>query len=604
VGDLIVFADTWVAAALAGCAFLMVGLAIARRQPVYTPPTRYGLLFLALLVLVSILAPMFGHWMGGRSLPNAVGGLLPWNDAAGYFNCARALADGVALDSFCQRRPHYTAYLTSLLSAAGRDLQLMLLIQALVLASGVFLFAKAISARWGFAVAIVAIAPLAAFAGSHSVTTLTENLGLVLGVVAMVFLLNGSQSRHIGALATGVFLLTLALSARAGALFVLPLLLLWPLLLPDFAWQARIRRSAVLLIAIIAGLAVGPIISALLGGDPGDTHANFSYTIFGVISGGKGWLYIYDVHPEFFRRGIPESQIARDVYAATWRVFLESPELAIQGLTKGFLIYLERILKYVPWLPARIFIVLCWLTGIVHILRHRQEPTKLMLGLIALGIATSAPIIAFDAGTRVYAATIAADATIVAIGFAVLANTTTRRVAGHDSGTLDLPTFVFTKTTGATNAVFALFLVLLVTLIPVAIGSTGTQSRHTSLPTTTCAPGSDIAVARLGPGSPVLPIVADGQETTWPASPAVSGFTGRMHKHVAKADGLRQATPGTTYLLIYDLVPEPIWVNYVGIAVDMAVPVDGRAYVVCSEDWPTGPLEGARRITSISPISR
>jgi len=603
VSDLIVFADKWVGATLAGCAILIVGLAIVRRQPTHQLPTTRGLLMLGLLVLIAVLLPMFGHWMGGRSLPNAVGGLLPWNDAAGYFNCARALADGIALDSFCQRRPHYTAYLTSLLSAAGRDLQLMLVIQALVLAAGLFLFAKTISTRWGFAVAIVAMAPIAAFASSHSVTTLTENLGLVLGVVAMVFLLNGTQTRHIGTLATGMFLLTVALSARAGALFVLPLLLLWPLLLPNFTWRTRIVRSAFLLTAIIAGLAVGPIVSALLGGDPGDTHANFSYTIFGVVSGGKGWLYIFDVHPEFFRRGIPESQIARDVYAAAWKVFLESPELAAQGLTKGFLIYLERILKYISWLPARIFIVLCWLTGIVHLLRHRREPTKLMLGLIALGIATSAPIISFDAGTRVYAATIAADAAIVAIGFFVLSNTMAQRVIGHRDEIADTPTFVTARTTGATNVVFALFLVLIVTLIPVMIGTTGIQSRHTSLPAASCASGSDIAVARLGPGSPVLSIVADGQGKIWPASPAVSDFISRMHKHVAKADGLRKATPGTTYLLIYDLVPDPVWVNYVGIAENMTVPRDGRTYAVCSEDWPTGPLEGARRITSIFPIS-
>lgn len=603
-GDLIVFADKWVAAALVACAMFVVGLAIIRRQEVHRIPARYGLLCLSLLILVTVLLPMFGHWMGGRSLPNAVGGLLPWNDAAGYFNCARALTDGITLDSFCQRRPHYTAYLTSLLSATGQNLQLMLLIQALMLASGVFLFAKVISARWGFAVAIVAIAPIAAFASSHSVTTLTENLGLVLGVVAIVFLLNGTQTRHIGTVAAGIFLLTLALSARAGALFVLPLLLLWPLLLPEFTWRKRIIRSAVLLITIIAGLAVGPIVSAMLGGNPGDMHANFSYTIFGVISGGKGWLHIFDVHPEFFRRGISESQIARDVYAATWQLFLERPELAAQGLTKGFLIYLERILKYIPWLPARIFIVLCWIVGIVYLLRHRQEPVALMLGLIALGIMTSAPIIAFDAGTRVYAATIAVDAAIVAIGFFVLTNTIAQHIGRYHDATVEAPNIVGARITRATNAGFALFLVLLFTLIPVAIATVGTQNPQILPPTKSCAPESDIAIARLGAGSPVLPIVADGQGKIWPASPNVSDFKNHLQKHVAKADGFRQTRPGTSYLLIYDLTPDPVWVNYIGIAENIAVPRDGRTYAICSKDWPTGPLDGARRIISISPISR
>lgn len=561
-------------------------------------------MLLGLLVLISIILPMFGLWMGGRTLPNALGGLLPWNDAAGYFNCARALADGAVLDSFCQRRPHYTAYLTSLLTAAGGNLQLMLLIQALILASATFLFAKTISARWGLASAVVAIAPIAAFAGIHSVTTLTENLGLVFGVVALLFLLNASHTRHSGTLSLGIFLLTLGLSARAGAFFVLPLLLLWPLLLSDSSMRERARLAGFILFAIIAGLAVGPIISFLLGGAPSSTHANFSYTIFGVVSGGKGWLHIFNVHPEFFGHNLSKSQIAREVYAATWQVFFENPLLAVEGLTKGLLIYIERILKYIPWLPARIFIVLCWLTGIIHILRHRREPTNLLLGLIALGIATSAPIIAFDAGTRVYAATIAADATIVALGFFTLANAISHRVGQSHKETGAVTALSPTKNRGAVNVIFSLALILAVTLAPIAIAITSTQNRHAWAPSHTCATGTNMSVARLGNGSPVLPITSDGHRKIWPVSPTANDFSNHIDKYTAKASGLREATPGTTYLYIYDLAPEPVWKTYLGIAVDMIVPMDGHVYVICSKTWPTAPVEDARKITSISTIDR
>lgn len=601
--DLTIYADKWVATALVSFALLSVGLTRFRWKTPDRAVVSQNLAILGLFVLIAIVLPLIGQWMGGRSLPNAVGALLPWNDAAGYFDCARALADGIALDSSCQRRPQYTTYLASLLAAADGDLQLALVFQALILVFGIFLFAKEIYARWGFATAIISVAPLAAFAGNYSATTLTENLGLVFGVIALVFLLNGTHTRQSSTIAAGIFLLTVGLSARAGAFFVLPFLLLWPLLQSGSTRLERIYQTLFMLTAVIVGLMVGPIISILLGDGPSDTHANFSYTIFGVVSGGKGWLHIYDAHPEFFSRGLPESQIAREIYAATWQVFIENPALTAEGLTKGFLIYLERILKYIPWLPTRIFIVLCWITGIVHILRNTREPTKLMLGLLGLGIATSAPIIAFDAGTRVYATTIAADATIVALGFFAMLTAITQHFTKHRNKTISIATFVPTKQLGATNVSFALILVLIVTLIPVVIGTNGTKSQYTSPPINVCAPGSDIAVARLGRGSPVLPIMANGQSKTWPVSPAAGDFTSRVDRYVTKANGLRQAAPGVTYLLIYDLAADPIWKNYVAIAMNMTVPMDGHTYLVCSEGWPEAPLEGARRITKISRIS-
>lgn len=601
--DLIIYADKWVAAVLVGVALLSFSLKNFRRSPPDKAVDSQNLAIIGFFVLITIFLPLFGQWMGGRSLPNAVGGLLPWNDAAGYFDCARALINGSELGSFCQRRPQYTTYLATLLAGADGDLQLALVFQSLILVVGVFLLAKEIYARWGFAAAIISVAPLAAFAGNYSATTLTENLGLVFGVIALVFLLNGSYNRQSSTIAAGIFLLTVGLSARAGAFFVLPFLLLWPMLVANSARLQRIYQTLFLMVAVIAGLVIGPIISILIGDGPSGTHANFSYTIFGVVSGGKGWLHVYDAHPEFFNRGLPEKKIAWEIYAASWQVFIESPALMLEGLTKGFLIYLERILKYVPWLPTRIFIVLCWITGIVHILRNTREPTKLMLGLLGLGIVTSAPIIAFDAGTRVYATTIAADATIVALGFFVMVTTIAHYFAPHYNRAISDATLIPPKQLGATNMGFA-FLVLIVTLIPSFIGVSNTKGQYTSPPISGCGAESNVAVARLGHGSPVLPIVANGQSTIWPLSPAADDFTSRVNRNVTKANGLRQATPGTTYALIQDLSADSLLKSYLAIATDITIPMDGNVYLVCSKGWPEGPLEGARLITKISPINR
>ncbi|MEK9832989.1 MAG: hypothetical protein VW453_10385, partial [Rhodospirillaceae bacterium] len=74
--------------------------------------------------------PLFGYWFAARTHPNAIAGVLPWSDAAGYYGCALSVLDGEGLHAFCQRRPAYSLYLAGLMRVAGGELQLALLLQA------------------------------------------------------------------------------------------------------------------------------------------------------------------------------------------------------------------------------------------------------------------------------------------------------------------------------------------------------------------------------------------------------------------------------------------------------------------------------------------
>jgi len=200
----IAYADRWVALAAILAALAAASIAWRQYNGMWGREARLGLWLLAATAALAILLPVFGYWAGGRTHANAIGGLLPWNDAAGYFNCARALLDGGALDSFCQRRPHYSGYLTGLFALSGERLQLTLLIQASINALAGVLFVRVIARRWGLAAAFMALAPVIAFAGEYSITTLTENLGLPLGLVAVAILLTGIRPQRTGALAFDV----------------------------------------------------------------------------------------------------------------------------------------------------------------------------------------------------------------------------------------------------------------------------------------------------------------------------------------------------------------------------------------------------------------
>jgi hypothetical protein len=600
--DFIVFSDKWIAGGLATCALLIVSNKISKKQSPTSAPTRLGLALTGILVFASVTLPVFGYWVGGRSHANAIGGLLPWNDAAGYYQCARSLVDGIALDSFCQRRPHYSAYLSSLLTATGRDVQLTILLQVTVLAIGVFLLARTIASRLGIAAAIIAVATIAGYAGQHSITMLTENLGLVLGVTALTLLLSGAETRSISALSSGALFLTLGLSARSGAFFTLPLLLLWPLFLTGTNHREKLRLTGALFIAILIGFIIGPLLAIWLGGEAGGTHSNFSYTIYGVVSGGNGWLHIFDAHPQLFSGGIPESQLARNIYAESWKLVLERPDLTLQGLTKGFLIYLERILKYIPYLPARAVIVLCWIAGIIHIVRNRNRPSELMLGLLALGIIFSAPIIAFDAGTRIYAATIAIDATIAALGFGTTVKTVSSSISLRVKSPIPTQNQHITAGNDRVVEAFAVLVLLTVIAIPVFIHRTGTIEPVKAPAQQTCARGAKMAVARLEPGAPILPIVTKGNERPWPISASVSEFTTRLDSYTFGRNEFQQANPGSTYLLLYDLSEMNYGSTFFAISENMTVPVDGRNYSICLRPRSNASIGGAQEVGSITPI--
>ncbi len=150
----------------------------------------------------------------------------------------------------------------------------------------------------------------------------------------------------------------------------------------------------------------------MLGGATGETHSNLSYTLYGLVAGGERWTYAVAQLP-----GATTSEI----YAAAWHLFLESPLLLVAGLVQGFLEYLQRLLTYVPWLPVRIALALCWLWGLAGLFGPGRPPGVRLLGWLMLGVVASSPILSIDGDTRVYAATTALDSLIVAFGLARLA---------------------------------------------------------------------------------------------------------------------------------------------------------------------------------------
>lgn len=616
--------DLWTAPILILLAVVIVTWPVGRRP---------GLVLLALVAFAAVLLPLFGYWFAGRTHPNAIAGLLPWNDAAGYYGCALSVLDGEGLHNFCQRRPAYSLYFAGLMRAAASELQLALVLQAIINGAAMFVVAHAAMRRWGAASGLVVIAALAPFAAVMSVATVTENLGFVLGAAGLVLVLSGAERRSSALLVGGVFVLSVALNARSGAFLVLPLLVLWPFLAEGMSLAGRWRLSGLLALGVAAGFVPGLALVPFLGGSVSEFQSNFSYTLYGLAAGGERWTYTLHVL---------SGATSDEIYRAAFALMREQPLLLLVGLFQGFLEYLQRLLTYVPWLPARVIVGVLWLWGLASVLRVRGGGDRL-LALVAVGVALSSPILSIDGDTRVYAVTVAADGLLAALGFArfgeslrrsgdrpraaiwvaavLLVVTAPQVLAAGDprfwggamvvGGILALigqwmiaePEQVTARPSSAPSWVLVCAVACFVFVVPWLV--MGPRQPEIYAPVVACDAGEPV-IARLGRDSPVITISDSLAQSYWPVVLTSQAFRAELEPLTHLSSELAALPAGTAVVFLYDRKPLPKTAVRSGILVGTPdlVPNDGRVYQLCVSTGSDAGLTDARRVLSLHPFAQ
>lgn len=213
-------------------------------------------------------------------------------------------------------------------------------------------------------------------------------------------------------------MLTVGLNARAGAFFILPLLIFW------LGYYTNVNKPRQfnwpMVTCIILGIMSGFLYNKtliLLYGEPfggGEAHSNFAYTLFGLVSGGKGWAYAYKLYPSIM--GL-ETSAAQFLYKRSLEIFLQNPFLLVIGLLKSLFGALKSSITFFLLQPptSKILKTLIRTVGsiilIFYVIRlkqlHKQYPTQIgfiNVGLIAMML--SASIIWTDGGVRVFAVTV------------------------------------------------------------------------------------------------------------------------------------------------------------------------------------------------------
>jgi hypothetical protein len=477
-----------------------------------------------LLGIAAFSLPVLEYWFSARSHGNALAGFLPWVDATAYFHCSETFLLGAQSADHCGKRPFYIAFFTDLLWLTGNRLQLALLLQAVIVGSGAVLFIREVARDLNGPAVLSAYAVLYLFAAALCASlVMSENIGLLLGLLGMTMLWRSAVSQSVPAFLFGIAIMAAGLAARPGPLFILPTLIFWFLFYFKGAFRERLMVAALgTALAVIAiGLTLTPTFIA--GGTLGSAHSNFSYSLYGLVVGGENWQQVTIDHPEFFNQGGGEHMVTDRVYEAAIEIILSKPHLFVLGYLKGIGSYLDDPFRFAADLkPLRLagFLV-PWALGVWYALQKWRQPRYALLLWMQAGILVSSPFIIVDETNRIFAASIGVDALFVGLGFLWLCDRLASRTRAINQN----------STANQHGIPLMVGIGMAALLLPVALfAAIRPNATLAGYKPPVCESGLEAIVVRPGRSTLILPLVKPGEETIYPLSLRADQFGSRLRR--------------------------------------------------------------------------
>ncbi len=523
-------------------------------------PGRRGLLAAFTLTISVFAFSLAGLWASGQTEPYVVSGLLPWNDAATYYIDAGKMLEGESLSAASARRPLFMGLLGALLGLAGRDLQIALAVLALFTAISCFLAMREIQYSHGALAAVIMMLIVLMYSRRFSGTTMTENLGLALGLLALALLWRGAADGNRRLVLLGMLTITLALNARAGTFFILPALALWG----GWAFRGKGKYSWLFLLqscaAVALGFGINYIVFKLIGTQEGLLFDNFSYSLYGLASGGENWALVMREHPEIMH--LPEADRSRQVYALAFEIIRANPMGLVEGALKQWgLLFSET------WFSAYAYVggenatvghtirtglfVLC-AAALLDALRDLKKPHNTLLWAMALGVFLSVPFVPpGDAHKmRAYAASIPIFALLPGLGVAALVKLYRGKpVLRWSPKPLDR----------RVTAGFTMGLILFTVIAPVIAINLGRPADYRRV---TCPAGQESVYIRKSPGSVIQVIREDVLALDWVPTLHLGRFRMWVHNlpNQEAIDEFTRIEAPATIIYNYDVASrKPTW---------------------------------------------
>ena len=444
----------------------------------------FGLTMLLFALTLSYL------WTSGFSDNFMIGGLLPYKDAKNYYLGASLLLNGLPIRVAGQAlgRPLFPGFLSSVLSLTGQNLKVALAILVQLAGLGIYISARRVRQAMGALAGGIYITFMYFYFQIVVGYAMSESLGFICGCFGFALIWHAAQNRKWFDLLIGLSLLMVAVSARAGAFLIFPMLALWV----GWVFRGAKRFSLVsiivlLTVLVILYLIVNTIYPRLLGVPEGSAFSNFAYTIYGQVRGGIGWHSAID------------ELVTRDpskVYQAAWEIFLSDPSGFIRGVTKAYadfflpggssiFMFGENDYLYELDLILWGLTIVILLRGLYLLFfRHRSAISTLLLAGF-IGIFLSIPFLPpIDGGRRFYASTMPFFFALLAVG--------TSRFIRLDGESAPAKNELFFLRFGS------VFLLALTVFLPLVILR---ASSRPILNEPVCSPGQRPFVIRVHPGA-------------------------------------------------------------------------------------------------------
>jgi hypothetical protein len=351
-------------------------------------------------------------WTSGFSDNFVIGGLLPYKDGKNYYAGASLLLNGLPMLSAGQatERPLFPGLLATILWLTGQNLKITLGIIVQAVGIGLYLSAQQIRNLFGILAASLFAALLYFYIQTFIGYTLSELLGFMAGCFGFTLILQAATHHGWSDLLLGIAVLLVGVSARAGAFFIFPMLVIW------IGWIFRekssfdLKRAAYAFVFLVVFyFLINSIYSRVLGIPPGSSFGNFSYALYGQVRGGTGW------HSAIEELGTRNPEI---VYRATLDFFLKHPLSLAIGFAKSYRDFFwygggsifdfigqdwQHPLNVIVWLGL-LFLLLY---GLIQMFRGIRVDSNALLLAGFIGIFLSIPFLPpIDGGSRFHAATI------------------------------------------------------------------------------------------------------------------------------------------------------------------------------------------------------
>jgi hypothetical protein len=372
-------------------------------------PLRWALgLALTLLLFSSTLSWL---WTSGFSGNKIIGGMLPYKDGYYYYQGAQMLSMGQVIPlSGLQGiwRPLFPGLLSVLQLFTGNDLLWCLGILAVVTAVSCFMAAWQIALRHHAVIAALFMAMLWFYAQPFIGYTWTELPGLAFGCLGFILLWNGAERLKLWDMVLGIAILTLGISIRAGAFFILPLIVIWA------GWAFRgekrfaLKPAAIVAVAGIASFLLANIIFPRLMTAPGGvTFANFSGTLYGQAVGGAGYM----------AAGKLGAEDSMAIYQAAFERIRNYPLGLVIGAAKAYRDFFipnsKGIFTFISSSNPQPLDIILWVIALgllawnlVRSIRNVRDPLASFQLACFIGIFLSIPFLPpIDGGRRFYAGT-------------------------------------------------------------------------------------------------------------------------------------------------------------------------------------------------------